>query len=204
MKNIESNNQSPSGIDFLGLFYAIAAAVLFSFKPILVKLIYEYDVPTMTVLAWRSLLAAPVYLLVGVILWLRHDDGLTNLFTTPKLWAATMLLGVVSYYGAAYLDLYGLQYISAQLERLILFTYPTIVAVLAWLIYKRNLTFNSVAALLISYVGIAVLFISDWQSAGDNIALGSFAVFLAAIAFALTFCWGRILSMLLEPSHLPC
>ncbi|MFT5260221.1 MAG: drug/metabolite transporter (DMT)-like permease [Saprospiraceae bacterium] len=191
MKSINNSHSKFAGVDYLGLAYAIGAALLFSFKPILVKLIYQYDVPTMTVLAWRSLLAAPIYLVVGLVMLANNNQGLSLLLRQKSLLIPTMLIGVVGYYGAAFLDLYGLNFISAQLERLILFTYPTIVAVLAWVIYKRRLTSTAIAALLISYIGIAVLFINDWQSAGDHVVIGSIAVFLAAVAFSLYVVLGK-------------
>ena len=197
IENVNESRAAPSmplnsqSIDYIGLAYAIGAAVLFSFKPILVKLVYQYDVPTMTVLAWRSILAAPIYLLVGFYLLYKRHEGMQLILRNRRLAFSAGAIGVIGYYGAAFLDLYGLQFISAQLERLILFTYPTIVAVLAWIIFRRKLTINNLAALLVSYIGIAVLFVNDWSTAGNHIVIGSVAVFLAAISFALYVVLGK-------------
>jgi drug/metabolite transporter (DMT)-like permease len=167
----------------LGLIYAFGAALLFSFKPVLVKLIYVYELDTITLLAWRMLISLPIYVFIGLLLLSRHIQSGRKL---EKRWIAkAMLVGLIGYYMAALFDLLGLQTITAQLERLILFTYPTWVAVLTWLLLKQAMGKNILFALALSYIGIAVIFVSEWQQLGDDVIVGALWVFLAALSFSL-------------------
>jgi drug/metabolite transporter (DMT)-like permease len=166
-----------------GIIYAFGAALLFSFKPILVKLIYAYELNTITLLAWRMMISLPVYLSIGLILRSRHHQTGIKL---EKRWVIkALLVGLIGYYLAALFDLLGLQTITAQLERLILFSYPAWVAVLTWVLLKTPLGKNIIFALALSYLGIAVIFISDWQQLGDSVITGSLWVLLSALAFSL-------------------
>lgn len=169
----------------LGIIYAVSAAALFSLKPVLVKLIYVYGLDTTTLLAWRMIISMPIYLSIGLIIWLKNTDR-NNYITNNKQWfIRATLIGLLGYYLAAWLDLKGLQSITAQLERLILFSYPSIVAILSSLILKQALGKNTLLALLLSYLGIAVIIASDWQQLGEGVLAGSLWVFLAAVSFSL-------------------
>ena len=166
-----------------GLLYAILAALLFSFKPILIKLIYAYEVDSLVLITWRMILSMPVYVLIGLGLWQRAEPSQKARYRQG--WLKAALVGFIGYYLAALFDLLGLQFVSAQLERLVLFTYPTLVAVLAWLLFGKRITSNTMLALVISYLGVGLIFIQDWQSGGSQVLLGSGLVFLAALAFAI-------------------
>ena len=166
-----------------GLFYAFGAALLFSFKPVLVKLIYVYDLNTITVLAWRMLLSFPVYLVIGILLYRRLR--LSGEQLDGKLVMRALLVGLLGYYLASLFDLLGLQTVTAQLERLILFTYPTWVAVFAWLLLGQAISRRILYALIVSYTGIAVIFISDWQQLGDDVWVGATWIVLSALSFSL-------------------
>ncbi len=166
-----------------GLLYALGAATLFSFKPVLVKLIYVYDLNTITLMAWRMLISGPVYLGIGLLLLARHTKAGRKIET--RWYIKALLVGLIGYYLAALFDLLGLQTITAQLERLILFSYPTWVAVLSVLILRKPLAKNTLFALALSYAGIAIIFISDWQVLGDSVVVGSIWVLLSALAFSL-------------------
>lgn len=166
-----------------GLIYALGAATLFSFKPVLVKLIYAYDINTITLMAWRMLLSGPVYLLIGLLLWTRKTRPLKA--SKKRGVIRAILVGLLGYYLAALFDLLGLQTITAQLERLILFSYPSWVAVLSVLLLRKPLEKNTLIALGISYAGIAVIFISDWQQLGDSVIIGALWVLGSALAFSL-------------------
>ena len=166
-----------------GLIYAFGAALLFSFKPVLVKMIYVYDLDTITLLAWRMLISMPIYAAIGLILLSRNRQSGKKL---GKRWVGkALLVGLVGYYLAALFDLLGLQTITAQLERLILFSYPTWVAVFAWLLLKKPMEKKILIALGLSYIGIAVIFVSDWQLLGDDVIVGAIWVLLAALSFSL-------------------
>ena len=84
-----------------------------------------------------------------------------------------VILGLVGYYLSSYFDFLGLQYITAALERLVLFLYPTFVMLLAALIFKRPITRRDVAALVLSYIGIVFVFINDLRTQPGNVVLGS-------------------------------
>lgn len=166
-----------------GLIYAFGAALLFSFKPVLVKMIYVYDLDTITLLAWRMLISMPIYAAIGLILLSRNRQSGKKL---EKRWVGkALLVGLVGYYLAALFDLLGLQTITAQLERLILFSYPTWVAVFTWLLLKKPMEKKILVALGLSYIGIAVIFVSDWQQLGDDVIVGAIWVLLAALSFSL-------------------
>jgi drug/metabolite transporter (DMT)-like permease len=166
-----------------GLLYAFGAALLFSFKPVLVKMIYVYELDTITLLAWRMLISMPIYIAIGLLLYLRnHQRGIK----LEKRWVVkALLVGLIGYYLAALFDLLGLQTITAQLERLILFSYPTWVAIFTWLLLKQPMEKKTLMALGLSYIGIAVIFVSDWQQLGNDVVGGTIWVLLAALSFSL-------------------
>ncbi len=166
----------------IGLACGLASALLFSLKPVLIKLIYEYGIDSLTILTWRMLISMPVYVLIGLVI-IQRDPSKFQI--DAKLLLKTAGVGFIGYYLAALTDLKGLQYVSAQLERLILFSYPTLVALLGWLIWRRRITPNAWLALLISYLGVSVIVLKDWASAGDQVLLGASLVMVAAISFAL-------------------
>ncbi|MCB1939070.1 MAG: DMT family transporter [Rhodocyclaceae bacterium] len=166
----------------LGLALALAAAVGFSFKAILVKLAYAHGVDAETLLALRMGYSLPVFVAMG----LRARGNAANPLTgTDAL--HLFGLGVLGYYLASYLDFLGLDYISAGLERLILFSYPSLVIVLSALFLGTALTRRTGAALLLCYAGIALALAHDVHAAGDAHAVltGSALVFASALSYAL-------------------
>lgn len=166
-----------------GFWLAATAAVGFSFKAILVKLAYAYAVDAITLIALRMLFSAPFFLAVAVRERRNNDQ--------PPLswreWAQIALLGVIGYYGASFLDFLGLQYISAGLERLILFLYPTLVVMLSLLLFDKRITRREILALGLSYAGIALAFAHDIAASANNhdIVLGGALVFASALAYAV-------------------
>ena len=164
-----------------GIAFAVVAAFGFSFKAILVKLAYPFGVDAITLLALRMAFALPVFLWVGFSAS-RNAPGMTL-----RDWLAVALLGTLGYYGASILDFLGLKYISAGLERLILFTYPTLTLLLGVLLHGRAITRREGLALALCYAGIAAAFAHDLQVAGDTSAiwLGGGLVFASSISYAL-------------------
>jgi len=120
-----------------GVVFAVIAAFGFSFKAILVKLAYPYGVDAVTLLALRMAFALPVFLWVGF----------TASRNAPALswrdWLVVAALGALGYYGASILDFLGLKYISAGLERLILFTYPTLTLLFGVVLHGRAISRRS-------------------------------------------------------------
>jgi len=173
----------PSG-RWIGPLCAVIGVLGFSFKAILIKLAYrEYPVDAITLLALRMLYAAPMF--VAMAVWAQRSARATP--TSRADWLRLVWLGCVGYYLASLLDFMGLEYITASLERLVLFLYPTIVVLFsAWLL-GRPVTRRAVAALVLSYVGIAFVFWHDLRIAANAGATltGGALVFASAILYAL-------------------
>ncbi|MDD5250508.1 MAG: DMT family transporter [Rhodocyclaceae bacterium] len=171
-------NPSRSG----GLWLAVLAAFGFSVKAILIKLAYaSYPVAPVTLLALRMAFALPVFAWVGLSAS-RHALPLTL-----RDWGAVAALGCLGYYGASIFDFVGLQYISAGLERLILFTYPTLTILIAALFFGHAVGRREAAALALCYVGIAAAFAHDLGVNADTAAvwLGGGFVFASSLSYAV-------------------
>jgi len=168
-----------------GLVFALLAAVGFSFKAIFVKLAYRHGVDAETLLALRLAYSLPVFAIMGWRARATGGNGKVPLNRRDYAWLA--LLGLLGYYLASYLDFLGLDHISAGLERVILFIYPTLVVVLSALFLGKPLTRRVVSALALTYVGVAIAVTHDFSVAGDAdaIMLGSVLVFGSALSYAL-------------------
>jgi drug/metabolite transporter (DMT)-like permease len=163
----------------IGLALAIAGSVAFSGKAIIVKLAYRYGVDAITLLMYRMLLALPFFL---VIAWWssRGKPALTR-----AQWLRIVFLGTAGYYLASFLDFAGLQYISASLERLILYVNPTIVLGLGWLLWGKTITRQQLIAFALSYSGVLLVFGHELRFDGANTALGAALVLGSAVSYAL-------------------
>ena len=164
-----------------GTFYAIVAAIGFSAKAILVKLAYVESVDAITLLALRMAFALPFFLVVAA--QVNRDAHALRLTAKDRL--AVVGLGLIGYYLASYLDFLGLQYISAGLERLILFLYPTMVVIISALVFKHRIGRTGLLALAISYAGIALVFLHDLHVLQLDALTGSVLVFGSALAYAV-------------------
>src|SRR5690606_10846245 len=96
-----------------------------------------------------------------------------------------IFLGFIGYYLSSYLDFLGLQYISAGLERLILFLSPTFVLLISAVALKRQIGIGQWAALGLSYLGVVFVFLQDLSFSGNDVMLG--AVFVLGAAFSYAF-----------------
>ncbi len=164
---------------FFGVIFALLAAVGFSAKAILVKLAYLDHVDAITLLALRMVFSVPFF--IGVALWSRrqHAEPLGR-----HDWMLVLALGLIGYYLSSFLDFLGLQYISAGLERLILFLYPTMTVILSALFYKRAIGSKVIAAMALSYAGIALVFVHDAGVNQRGILLGSVLVFASTLSYS--------------------
>ena len=165
-----------------GAIVAFTAAVFFSTKAIFVKLTYIYGADAISSLALRMIMALPMLLVVA---WYSTRGGARPL--TRADWKNVLLLGFVGYYLSSLLDFLGLEYITASLERLILFLYPTIVALISWAFLKRPIGAKGIGALVLSYVGIAISFVRDLEHTGDisAVLIGGGLVFACTITYAI-------------------
>ena len=169
---------------WIGPLCAVFGVLGFSFKAILIKLAYAaHPVDAVTLLALRMLYAAPFF--VAMAWWATRSGGARPL--TRDDWKDLALLGFIGYYLSSLLDFMGLQYITAGLERLVLFLYPTVVVVLSAIAYGKPITRRTMAALVISYAGIALVLAHDVRSAGDAAAVtrGGTLVFASAFLYAI-------------------
>lgn len=164
----------------LGFLFAAAGAILFSGKAIIVKLGFRYGADAVTLLALRMLVAFPLFLLMGGWAARRASRPLTR----GERWRVVGL-GFFGYYLASFLDFAGLAYISATLERLILYLTPTLVLLIGWFAFGRRPSRAQWLALLVSYFGVALAFGHDLQSGDRGILLGGALVFGSALAYAL-------------------
>lgn len=165
-----------------GIAFAVLAAFGFSFKAILVKLSYTAaPVNAVTLLTLRMTIALPIAL--WATLWLCRSAPPLN----RRDWGLLLALGLLGYYGASILDFVGLQYISAALERLILFIYPTITVLIGVFFMGKRLEKRQVGALLLSYAGIALAFAHDLKVTSDThtVLIGAAFIFGSALSYAL-------------------
>ena len=168
----------------LGFIFAAAGAALFSTKAIFIKLAYMDQVNPALMLALRNLVALPFFLGVGIYTVYQMRRGGKPL-PSLKLTGQALATGFIGYYVSSLLDFEGLTYITAQLERLVLFTYPIFVMFLGWMFFKARITWMSVLAAAITYAGLCVVFFSALPSGGSNVIIGTVLVLGCAITFAL-------------------
>lgn len=169
----------------LGVTLAVLAAFGFSFKAILIKL--AYAVPFAAPVAAVTLLSLRMTLSLPVFIWVAVQSSRAAPPITRHEWSMLLLLGLLGYYGASLFDFLGLQYISAGLERLILFTYPTLTILIGVLFMGKALHRHQVISLLLSYAGIALAFTHDLQFAGaaGTVMLGAVLVFGSSLTYSL-------------------
>jgi drug/metabolite transporter (DMT)-like permease len=169
-----------------GLTLAIAGSIAFSAKAIIVKLAYRYGVDAVTLLMYRMLFSLPLFL--ALAWWASYRQGgqeARRLVLKRRDWLGVIGLGFTGYYLASFLDFWGLQFISASLERLILYLNPTLVLVLGWIIYKRRISGLQAFAMAVSYAGVLLVFGHEAGFQGPNALLGAALVFGSAISYAI-------------------
>lgn len=171
----------PRASRLLGVALVVFSAIAFSAKAIIIKLAYRHGIDAVTLLALRMAMAAPFFVAVA---WWFNRGGRTRSLTRAD-WRAIAFLGIVGYYLASLFDFLGLQYITAALERLVLFLYPTFVVLISAALYGRVIVGRDIAALLLSYTGIALVLANDIATQQDNVVLGAFWVALSALAYAV-------------------
>lgn len=167
-----------------GFVISFMGAVMFSTKAILVKLAFaETDTDAISLLALRMFFALPFYLAIAFL----YSNRSSNIKFTTGQWVRVMVMGLTGYYLSSLFDFIGLQYISAGLERLILFLYPTFAVFLNALFFKQKISRMQRLALLLTYIGIGIAFYGELRLDDSNpdFLLGSFFVFLCAVTFSV-------------------
>lgn len=164
----------------VGLAYAVLGAILFSTKSVIIKLAYAHPVTPEALLALRLLFALPFYLFVA----LRARSAATPMSSVD--WLKVVGLGLMGYYVASIFDFLGLTYISAGLERLILYTYPLFVLLLSAVAFGRRVTGRDALAFCAAYGGITLVVLDDGAKlAAANLGAGVTLVLLAAASYAV-------------------
>jgi len=162
-----------------GLLFAVVGAIAFSGKAIIVKLAYRYGVDAVTLIMYRMLFALPLFL--AMAWWASRGQAAL----TRRDWLGVLGLGFCGYYLASFLDFAGLAWITASLERLILYLTPTIVLLLGYLLYGRRIGRLQAVGMGISYLGVLLVFGREATLAGADVAWGSLLVFLSAVSYAI-------------------
>ena len=167
-----------------GIIITVLGSICFSAKAIFVKVAYvETSIDPVSLLALRMIFSIPFFIVTAYI----SSSKKTNVKFTLKQWIYIAIIGCLGYYVSSLLDFLGLQYISAGMERLILFMYPTIVVLMSSLLFKEQIKARQWIALGLTYAGLLVPFmgeVSFGASDSPNFYLGCFLVFGCAITFA--------------------
>lgn len=174
--------QTQPKIDMLGYGLAFAGAALFSTKGIFIKLAFAQGVSVEATLALRMMMALPIYLVILAMLLLRNSK-LRGLMT-PRILLGAMSVGALGYYLSSYLDFAGLAFVSAQYERLVLFTYPFFVLLFGVWFFGDRMNWKLVPAMLVSYSGLMVIFAWNLSVEPEGLVTGTLLVLGSALTFA--------------------
>ena len=148
----------------------------------MVKLSYEYKIDSLSLLLLRMGFALPIYLFIAF----NSSKQKTTEKLAIKTWMALICLGIIGYYFASFLDFVGLQYISASLERLVLFVYPTITTIFAAIYFKRKINGSKTTAIILTYIGIGIAFFGKIQDDDqENFWTGVLLIFSSAVTFSV-------------------
>lgn len=168
-----------------GFIICLLGAICFSSKAIFVKLAYrETDVDAVTLLALRMIFSLPFFLVSAGM----ASSKSSNVKFSLKQWVAVAIIGALGYYVSSLLDFLGLQYISAGIERLILFIYPTLVLLMSSVLFKEKIKRTQWLAVAITYAGLILAFFAEadiYESSTHDLYLGGFLIFTCAITYAM-------------------
>ncbi len=180
-------NPSPKvkidGKQLAGALIVLFAAVCFSSKAVMVKLAYRYHIDSVSLLALRMAFSLPFFILIGT--WSRKKE-VPVIPVKPHDYGLLVFYGLMGYYLASLFDFMGLQYITAGLERLILFIYPTLVVVFSWLFLGKKITRNQYIALGLTYSGVLLVLLGDVEvQTSKHLVKGGMLIFASAVTYAL-------------------
>jgi len=168
-----------------GVLISLLGAVCFSTKAVLVKMAYrDTNIDAISLLALRMIFSLPFFIVSAAV----SSSKSTNEKFTPRQWFYVMVIGLLGYYVSSLLDFLGLQYISAGMERLILFIYPTLVLLMSSVVFKTKINTIQWVALFITYAGLILAFWSevDFMTTPDaNFYKGAILIFMCAFTFAM-------------------
>lgn len=169
---------------FFGFLITFVGSVLFSTKAIIVKKAFaNTHIDALTLLTLRMVFSLPFFLVAAYLI----SNKAGNIRMTRKQWIYLIVLGIAGYYLSSYFDFVGLQYISAGLERLLLFLYPTFVLLINRVFFKQAITKTQMIALFLTYTGIVIAYFNEMQLDVQNpyFFWGSFLIFACSITYAI-------------------
>lgn len=170
-------------ISWAGILITVAGSIFFSTKAVIVKYaFYKTNIDAVSLLAVRMLFSLPFYVGVALIAGSKKDSRKLS----QREWIAVIGLGLIGYYLSSLLDFMGLQFVSAGIERLILFLYPTFTVLINAALFKEKISRLQVIALLLTYTGIVIAYVGELNEVSypHGFISGSILVFLCAITFA--------------------
>ncbi|MCB0654092.1 MAG: DMT family transporter [Saprospiraceae bacterium] len=171
----------PVSENSLGLILVMLGAVAFSSKAVLVKLAYREGIDALNLLTLRMLFALPFYVLLAYFTSRQAAYKLTK-----KDFIFIGITGILGYYLASLFDFWGLEYITASMERLVLFAYPSITLIFGAVFFKTPIVRSQYVALIFTYLGIFVIFAGDVSiESQKDLIIGGVLVFTCAITYSL-------------------
>jgi len=180
----QMNQPAPSrNILWEGFLISFIGAIFFSTKAIIIKkAFHNTGTDALTLLTLRMSFALPFY--IAAAIWESRKAGAVRM--THRQWLYVIGLGILGYYLSGYFDFVGLQYISAGLERLILFLYPSLTVLINAVAFRLRINRTQKWALVLTYIGIGIAFFGELRidTTNPNFYWGSLLVFLCAITYA--------------------
>lgn len=171
----------------IGVVLVAIGAVCFSAKAVIIKLAYrDYPVDAISLLSLRFGFSLPFFVLIA--LWQAKRGKMKFISIKEILWIG--ILSIIGYYIASLFDFMGLKYLSAGLERIILFIYPTLVVIFSRLFLKKNISKNAIIALFITYLGIAIIGFTPHLFQSSNVVKGAIYVLISAVTYSLYLVFG--------------
>ncbi|MBS0393694.1 MAG: DMT family transporter [Proteobacteria bacterium] len=172
-----------SGSGLVGVALAVLSAAGFASKGVIAKLLYAEGWSADAVVTTRALLSLPI-----VATWAIWAVGPRTLLRPPR----AALLGALGggclcYYLGALLDFRALTLIDASVERVLLFSYPSMVVLLYSVLYRRRPEAHVVVALAITYAGILMVVTGLDPAVLRGNAAGAGLVLACALTFALYY-----------------
>lgn len=168
-----------------GYLLVAASAITFSAKGIFAKLLYRYGIDPVTLLALRFSMALPLFW-AAVLIFPSERVSWRDAFFVA-------LSGLLGLYLAALADFYGLVYIDASLERVILYAYPAFVVVWTTIFFKEPMTKRKAAALGLTYIGLALV-MKVFQGVQRAEMIGAALVLFSAVIYSLSYIFTEVFS----------
>lgn len=165
----------------IGILVVFLATVFLSTKSIWAKLIYLDSLSPLNVLVCRAVLSLPFFLIPMI----RFDWNSVNKSKVFKY----SFFGAILYLSSSIADFIGLLYISASLERAVLFTFPIYVFLLSSDLSR--ITFSKVVLIVSTVLGLAIMFNPTVDNHLTDTLIGISLVFLSAIFWALFIIYSK-------------